>query len=177
MVTMKPEDHQDPTDPSPVPLGVAIDDRPAKPPKRGASNDADDRRRALLIIAGIVGGVLLVVILGNTVLRPFIAAQHERVLIGVTERQVEELADLAVEYYRDRGIAPTGYADLSSSDRLETATGRDQWGSAFVFDVLSGSDGTRSISVRSAGPDGEFGTDDDIASERALVPTEEPGAP
>jgi len=166
---MKPEDHQDQTPRPEVPLGVAIDDRPDKARKPGAANDADDRRRALMIIGGILAGVLLVVILGNTVLRPFIVAQHESMLIGVTERQVDDLADLAAEYQREAGVAPSGFADLASLERLETSQGRDQWGTGFVFDSRSEPDGARTLSVRSAGPDTEFGTEDDIVAERTVL--------
>ena len=167
---MNPDANQPPDEPTPpaVPLGVAVDDRPARTPKPGASNDADDRRRAFVIIGAILGGVLLVVILGNTVLRPFIVSQHEKMLIGVTERQVEELADLAVEFQREQGVAPTGYADLASLERLETSKGRDQWGTGFGFEARTGPEGGRVLTVRSAGPDAEFDTDDDIEAERVL---------
>ncbi len=152
----------------PVPLGVAVDDRPPQKPSRAATNDADDRRRALLLIGAMIGAVLLLVILGNTVLRPAIVGQRERILIRVTQDQAEEFVELAQRFYQRRGFTPTGFEELRDEERLETSKGVDLWGNPFLFVTIDLETGEQAVLVRSAGPDGEFETDDDISAEGVL---------
>jgi hypothetical protein len=152
-----------------VPLGVAVNDRPPRKPNRAATNDAEDRRRALILIGILIGSVLLLVVLGNTVLRPAIVSQRERMLIDITREQVDELATLSQNFYDREGFVPTVFGDLQDIERLETADGRDLWGNPFAFVAGQADDGTSMIRIRSAGPDGEFETDDDIVTERRLV--------
>ncbi|MFG0293443.1 MAG: hypothetical protein ACF8MJ_09865 [Phycisphaerales bacterium JB050] len=153
----------------PVPLGVARDDAPPPKPSRAATNDAEDRRKALILIGVLLGVVLLLVILGNTVLRPAILAQRERMLIRVTQDQTQEFVDLAQRYYLSKGRAPGGFDDLSDIERLETSKGIDLWGNPFVFSTVDRETGERTILIRSAGPDGEFETNDDITAQGELI--------
>lgn len=152
-----------------VPLGVALDDAPLPKPSRAATNDAEDRRRALILIGILLGVVLLLVILGNTVLRPVIMAQRERMLIRVVQDQAQEFVELARQYNLSEGRPPRGFEDLSDFERLETSKGVDLWGNPFVFSSPVNESGGRDILIRSAGPDGEFETEDDIIARGELV--------
>ena len=66
-----------------------------------------------------------------------------------------EMKQLAAEIEQHRALRggwPRDWADLRRS-------GKDPWGGAYAFET----DGEEAT-VASAGPDGEFGTDDDLAS-------------
>jgi len=152
-----------------VPLGVAVDDRPAAKPSRAATNDRADRTRAFMLIGGILALVVLLVILGNTALRPLISNQRNLTLERITAEQVDLLATIAGEHYLANGTIPTTVEELLDDERLETSDGRDLWGTPFVMHTqdLQCGDGVRLI-VTSAGPDLEFGTPDDLVAERVL---------
>jgi len=170
-----PNDTGDQAPPGGVPLGVAVDDRPVPKPSRAATNDAADRRRAFLLIGSILCGVLLLTVLGQTVLRPFIGAQRERTLIRITSDQLEVLAALVDREYQQRGVLILNMQDLLLDDQLETSDGRDLWGTPFALGTEdAGDDGRYLVVVRSAGPDREFGTSDDLAYERLLSRPEYP---
>lgn len=158
-----------------VPLGTAIDDRPVVKPSRAAKNDAADRRRAFILIGSILCGVLLLVVLGQTVLRPYIVAQRERTLIRITSDQLEVLATLVDREYRERGVLILNMQELLLDEQLETSDGRDLWGTPFALSTEdAGDDGRSLVVVRSAGPDREFGTPDDLVFERLLSQPELP---
>lgn len=170
---MKPQVPESPSDREPqrgpVPLGQAVDDRPAPRRSRAATNDAGDRKRALLLIGSLLMGVLLVVILGNTVLKPLIVDRRERTMIRITGDQVRALAEIAADRYLATGFVPAGFSDLRGDDRLETSDGSDLWGTPFTISRGGGSgSGEFRIVVRSAGPDREFQTEDDLVAERVL---------
>lgn len=154
---------------SDVPLGVAVDDRPATKPSRAATNNREDRTRAFLLIGGILSGVLLLVLLGNTVLRPMIVNQRQATLERITSDQVQLLATIAEAYYVTEGTMPTAVSELLDDERMETSDGRDLWGTPFGIrtEPLDAGMGTRLI-LTSAGPDQEFGTNDDLSAERVL---------
>jgi len=159
---------------SAVPLGVAVDDRPTRKPSRAATNDREDRIRALMLIGAILSGVLLMVVLGSTVLRPLISNQRQLTLVRITSEQVELLAEIAEEHYQTYGVIPTAVSELLKDERLETTDGRDLWGTGFVLhtEQLESGGGTQ-LFVTSAGPDKEFGTDDDLVADRVLgVPSQ-----
>lgn len=145
-----------------VPYGTAIDQRPAVKRSRAATNDASDRSRAFLLIAGILGVVLLAVILGHTVLRPWILAVRERTAIRITQEQAELLGELARSRYRATGVIIDSYEQVREEKILETFKGRDLWGNGFRLLHEWDEAGRVVFRVLSAGPDGEFETDDDI---------------
>ena len=168
-------DSEDQPTKSGVPFGVAIDDRPVAKPSRAATNDAADRRRAFILIGSILCAVLLLIVLGQTVLKPYIVAQRERTLIRITSDQLEVLASLVDREYRDRGVLILSMQELLLDEQLETSDGRDLWGSPFALSTEdAGEDGRSLLIVRSAGPDREFGTSDDLVHERLLSPPSYP---
>ena len=66
--------------------------------------------------------------------------------------EMKTLAAELAQHHAMRGEWPEDWAALKRS-------GKDPWGNEYAFET----DGER-VSVFSAGPDGEFGTDDDLGS-------------
>lgn len=75
-------------------------------------------------------------------------AQVLRAQIEIKQRAAE-----LAQYHAMRGEWPADWSVIKRS-------GKDPWGNEYEFDV----DGEQ-VTVTSAGPDGEFGTDDDLAGQ------------
>lgn len=92
---------------------------------------------------------------------------RERRLAATRAVMYELHENLLRKYYREYGTYPQELSDLSRVSR-EVVTGNDYWERALSYAPVSviasknGAHGFSNYKMVSAGPDGEFGTDDDI---------------
>lgn len=82
----------------------------------------------------------------------------------VNELVVAQLVQSIVTFELANGKAPEGVADLPGA---EMGAFDDPWGNRLSFEIL-GRGGSREVVVRSHGPDGQAGTEDDVEVKRRM---------
>jgi general secretion pathway protein G len=123
----------------------------------------------------VVAVAIMTLIAGAAI--PVVAKTIERAAREATRKELDAIAGASLEHVRDTGVLPASAAELGSSSStpgwsgpylgsstIDTRSGLpshevDGWSRAYRF-VPS----TRTLLVESSGPDGTFGTSDDLST-------------
>jgi hypothetical protein len=111
-------------------------------------------------VAAVIGALILGAFFYPALTQP--AARSKEDVAQIVARK---MASLGTAWSQEHAGACPTLADITPF--MNDPTGTDMWGALYRLRCGAGApDGARGIAVDSAGPDGRFDTDDDIASWR-----------
>ena len=114
----------------------------------------------LLVVVAILG-ILATMAVVN------IAGKTDSAKITTCQTSVKTIRDAAMLYQTNKGKFPKSIDDLTAENSegvsyLDESASRDPWDNDYKFETKG-----KKFVVISAGPDAQFGTDDDIRSDKA----------
>jgi competence protein ComGC len=122
--------------------------------------------RTAAIAGSIFGGIgiLEFLVLGPLLLGiflPALAGAMEKAKEIKTVAIIQHIENASTLYKTDNGTYPTSFNELEQGDFIMQEDTKDAWGHEFTFD---GGGSTKPV-IKSAGSDGEWGTEDDLSIE------------
>ncbi len=113
----------------------------------------------LLVVVAILG-ILAAMAVVN------IAGKTDEAKITACTTSVKTIRDAAILYQTSKGKFPKSMDDLTTENSegvsyIDESAARDAWDNDYKFETKG-----KKFVVISAGPDGQFGTDDDIRSDK-----------
>lgn len=114
----------------------------------------------LVLVLGLILAIYLVRHQGKSQLEQDLAAQ-QRAMIELTKANLSSLEKIILAFLSQQGRLPKDFEELRQS-RLLVGPAIDAWGRELRLETI-GEEGFRLLS---AGADGQFGTEDDIALTR-----------
>lgn len=114
----------------------------------------------LVLVGGLILALSLIRHQGRSQLEQDLAAQ-ERAMIELTKINLSSLEKIILSFLSQQGYLPKDFEELRQS-RLLVGPAVDAWGREFRLEII----GEGGFRLLSAGADGQFGTEDDIALTR-----------
>ena len=106
--------------------------------------------------------LITLLIIANISIVLFLNYQRKYIFPEKTVKEISEISDRVEKWQEKFGAYPKELNELIGNDPIRQAWKEDAWNRDYKYTVTENGNG---FLITSAGPDGQFGTEDDIKSE------------